>query len=156
VLTITQNWSFSSPTGQLHPYQLEGLNWLRFAWQQHKHVILADEMGLGKTIQTIAYVASLKEDGASERPHLIVAPLSTLRNWEREFQMWAPQLNVVSGRFQPSCLLLDQGLRLGLRGFLTSFWRPRTQNFSSATSAICGQNKNGFCQTGFFRQFSFP
>jgi SNF2 family DNA or RNA helicase len=34
--------------GSLHPYQLEGLNFLRFAWQQNKHVILADEMGLGK------------------------------------------------------------------------------------------------------------
>lgn len=75
-------------------------------------------MGLGKTIQTIAYVASLKEDGASERPHLIVAPLSTLRNWEREFQMWAPQLNVVSGRF--SChgqFDMDLGVTLGLRWF---------------------------------------
>lgn len=34
-------------TGVLHPYQLEGLNFLRFAWQQGQHVILADEMGLG-------------------------------------------------------------------------------------------------------------
>jgi hypothetical protein len=34
-------------TGSLHSYQLEGLNFLRFAWQQSKHVILADEMGLG-------------------------------------------------------------------------------------------------------------
>ena len=33
--------------GSLHPYQLEGLNFLRFAWEQNKHVILADEMGLG-------------------------------------------------------------------------------------------------------------
>lgn len=46
--------------GSLHPYQLEGLNWLFFAWQQQKHVILADEMGLGKTIQTIAFLAALK------------------------------------------------------------------------------------------------
>ncbi|RHN50473.1 putative DNA helicase chromatin remodeling SNF2 family [Medicago truncatula] len=27
-------------------------------------------------------------------PHLVVAPLSTLRNWEREFERWAPQMNV--------------------------------------------------------------
>lgn len=46
--------------GELHPYQLEGLNWLYFAWEQRKHVILADEMGLGKTIQTIAFLAALK------------------------------------------------------------------------------------------------
>ena len=46
--------------GSLHPYQLEGLNWLYFAWEQRKHVILADEMGLGKTIQSIAFLAALK------------------------------------------------------------------------------------------------
>ncbi len=30
--------------GQLHEYQLEGLNWLVFSWQQRQHVILADEV----------------------------------------------------------------------------------------------------------------
>ena len=34
--------------GSLHPYQLEGLNFLRFSWAKQTHVILADEMGLGK------------------------------------------------------------------------------------------------------------
>lgn len=33
--------------GSLHPYQLEGLNFLRFSWSKQTHVILADEMGLG-------------------------------------------------------------------------------------------------------------
>ncbi|KAJ8751693.1 hypothetical protein K2173_025859 [Erythroxylum novogranatense] len=79
--------------GSLHPYQLEGLNFLRFSWSKQTHVILADEMGLGKTIQSIAFLASLFEEKFS--PHLVVAPLSTLRNWEREFSTWAPQMNVV-------------------------------------------------------------
>ncbi|KAJ8421601.1 hypothetical protein Cgig2_025730 [Carnegiea gigantea] len=79
--------------GSLHPYQLEGLNFLRFSWSKQTHVILADEMGLGKTIQSIAFLASLFEEGIY--PHLVVAPLSTLRNWEREFATWAPQMNVV-------------------------------------------------------------
>ncbi|KAL6345794.1 hypothetical protein AAG906_017546 [Vitis piasezkii] len=79
--------------GSLHPYQLEGLNFLRFSWGKQTHVILADEMGLGKTIQSIAFLASLFEENVS--PHLVVAPLSTLRNWEREFATWAPQMNVV-------------------------------------------------------------
>ncbi|KAL5785967.1 hypothetical protein ACOSQ2_008359 [Xanthoceras sorbifolium] len=79
--------------GSLHPYQLEGLNFLRFSWSKQTHVILADEMGLGKTIQSIAFLASLLGEGIS--PHLVVAPLSTLRNWEREFATWAPQMNVV-------------------------------------------------------------
>ncbi|KAK4274486.1 hypothetical protein QN277_017696 [Acacia crassicarpa] len=79
--------------GTLHPYQLEGLNFLRFSWSKQTHVILADEMGLGKTIQSIAFLASLFQENIS--PHLVVAPLSTLRNWEREFATWAPQMNVV-------------------------------------------------------------
>ncbi|XP_020686638.1 CHD3-type chromatin-remodeling factor PICKLE isoform X2 [Dendrobium catenatum] len=79
--------------GTLHPYQLEGLNFLRYSWFKSTHVILADEMGLGKTIQSIAFLASLFEDNIS--PHLVIAPLSTLRNWEREFLTWAPQMNVV-------------------------------------------------------------
>lgn len=45
--------------GKLHPYQLEGLNWLRFSWAQETNTILADEMGLGKTIQAIALVYHL-------------------------------------------------------------------------------------------------
>nr|CAB3469615.1 unnamed protein product [Digitaria exilis] len=79
--------------GTLHPYQLEGLNFLHYSWQHNKRVILGDEMGLGKTIQSIAFLASLFEDKFG--PHLVVAPLSTLRNWEREFSTWAPQMNVV-------------------------------------------------------------
>lgn len=80
--------------GTLHPYQLEGLNFLRFAWLKGTHVILADEMGLGKTVQSISFLASLAEESVSS-PHLVVAPLSTLRNWEREFATWAPHMNVV-------------------------------------------------------------
>ncbi|XP_014500993.1 CHD3-type chromatin-remodeling factor PICKLE isoform X2 [Vigna radiata var. radiata] len=80
-------------SGTLHPYQLEGLNFLRFSWSKQTHVILADEMGLGKTIQSIAFLASLFEESVS--PHLVVAPLSTLRNWEREFATWAPHMNVL-------------------------------------------------------------
>ena len=45
--------------GKLHPYQLEGLNWLRFSWSQGTNTILADEMGLGKTIQAIAFLSAL-------------------------------------------------------------------------------------------------
>lgn len=37
--------------GTLHPYQLEGLNWLYHKYCTGEAVILADEMGLGKTVQ---------------------------------------------------------------------------------------------------------
>ena len=80
----------------LHDYQLEGLNWLRYSWSQNTNVILADEMGLGKTIQSAVFVRSLILEGNSRGPFLISVPLSTLPNWEREFELWAPELYVVS------------------------------------------------------------
>ena len=55
----------SDSGGTLHPYQLEGLNWLRFSWAQGTNTILADEMGLGKTIQTIAFLLSLVKEVSS-------------------------------------------------------------------------------------------
>lgn len=48
--------------GELHPYQLEGINWLRFSWANGANTILADEMGLGKTIQTITFLYSLYKE----------------------------------------------------------------------------------------------
>jgi chromodomain-helicase-DNA-binding protein 1 len=43
-------------------------------------------------------------------PHLIVVPLSTLPNWERELSKWAPQMYVV-------CLKGNQGSRKTIRKY---------------------------------------
>ncbi|CAH2319710.1 chromodomain-helicase-DNA-binding 5 isoform X1 [Pelobates cultripes] len=91
-----QAWYIDSTGGTLHPYQLEGLNWLRFSWAQGTDTILADEMGLGKTVQTIVFLYSLYKEGHSKGPYLVSAPLSTIINWEREFEMWAPEFYVVT------------------------------------------------------------
>lgn len=56
--------------------------------------ILADEMGLGKTIQVIALICHLLER-KTPGPYLIVGPLSTLPNWQAEFEKFAPQIPVV-------------------------------------------------------------
>ncbi|KAM4754425.1 LOW QUALITY PROTEIN: chromodomain-helicase-DNA-binding protein 8-like [Cyanocitta cristata] len=72
---------------QLREYQLEGVNWLLFNWYNRQNCILADEMGLGKTIQSIAFLQEVH--GAGVRgPFLVIAPLSTITNWEREFGTW--------------------------------------------------------------------
>ncbi|XDV51511.1 hypothetical protein PO909_020374 [Leuciscus waleckii] len=91
-----QTWYIDDTGGTLHPYQLEGLNWLRFSWAQGTDTILADEMGLGKTVQTIVFLYSLYKEGHSKGPFLVSAPLSTIINWEREFEMWAPDFYVVT------------------------------------------------------------
>ena len=75
------------------PHQLVGLSWLHGLHQQKASGILADEMGLGKTVQAIALLAQLLSEG-DQGPHLVVAPTSTLTNWQREFEMWCPALKV--------------------------------------------------------------
>ena len=51
--------------------------------------ILADEMGLGKTVQTVSLVRMAKERYGAQGPALVVAPLSTLAHWQREFEHWS-------------------------------------------------------------------
>uniref|UniRef100_A0A1A7Y3H4 Chromodomain helicase DNA binding protein 3 n=1 Tax=Iconisemion striatum TaxID=60296 RepID=A0A1A7Y3H4_9TELE len=53
-------------------------------------------MGLGKTVQTAVFLYSLYKEGHSKGPFLVSAPLSTIINWEREFEMWAPDMYVVT------------------------------------------------------------
>ncbi|KAK2510655.1 chromodomain-helicase-DNA-binding protein 8-like [Columba livia] len=79
---------------RLREYQLEGVNWLLFNWYNRQNCILADEMGLGKTIQSIAFLQEVH--GAGLRgPFLVIAPLSTIANWEREFNTWTPMNCIV-------------------------------------------------------------
>ncbi|KAK6090110.1 hypothetical protein P3W45_000836 [Vairimorpha bombi] len=73
---------------KLRAYQLEGLNWLLNRWYYKVSCIMADEMGLGKTVQSVVFVNSLFTKFDYVGPVLIVAPLSTLVHWEREFIAW--------------------------------------------------------------------
>ncbi len=65
--------------GNLLNFQREGLD---FLLKSAGNALLADEMGLGKTVQSLSYLAS--EQNAF--PALIVAPLVTLQNWQREIE----------------------------------------------------------------------
>ncbi|KAK9139734.1 hypothetical protein Scep_009415 [Stephania cephalantha] len=82
-------------SGELRPYQLEGLQWMLSLFNNNLNGILADEMGLGKTIQTISLIAYLMENKAVTGPHLIVAPKAVLPNWVHEFSTWAPSIVAV-------------------------------------------------------------
>ena len=79
---------------QLREYQLEGLNWLVFCWYQRRNSILADEMGLGKTVQTVATLEYLRAHESIRGPFIVVAPLSTVEHWRREFEEWT-DMNVL-------------------------------------------------------------
>ena len=65
--------------GKLLNFQKEGLD---FLLKSSGNALLADEMGLGKTVQTLSYAATEKQTF----PILVVAPLVTLNNWEREIE----------------------------------------------------------------------
>ena len=80
--------------GIMRQYQLEGLYWLSSLYENGLNGILADEMGLGKTIQTISFLAFLREK-QTYGPFLVVAPLSTLSNWIEEFAKWTPSIPTV-------------------------------------------------------------
>lgn len=80
---------------QLKEYQLKGLNWLVNLYEQGINGILADEMGLGKTIQSISVMAYLAEKHGIWGPFLVVAPSSTLHNWQQEITKFVPTLKVL-------------------------------------------------------------
>ena len=79
----------------LKEYQLKGLNWLVNLYEQGINGILADEMGLGKTVQSISVMAYLAERYNIWGPFLVIAPASTLHNWQQEITRFVPDLNVL-------------------------------------------------------------
>jgi SWI/SNF-related matrix-associated actin-dependent regulator of chromatin subfamily A member 5 len=96
----------------MRAYQVQGLNWMVSLHHNGLNGILADEMvrvlsyadhsathyyvqGLGKTLQTISFLAYLKHNRDLPGPHIVVVPKSTLQNWAREFEKWAPDFDIV-------------------------------------------------------------
>lgn len=78
----------------MRTYQVDGMVWISSLWENGLNGILADEMGLGKTCQTIAFFAHLYGMGVTG-PFIVVAPLSTVPNWQREFKRFAPTIPTV-------------------------------------------------------------
>ncbi|KAI5864585.1 SNF2-family ATP dependent chromatin remodeling factor snf21 [Durotheca rogersii] len=88
--------------GSLKEYQLKGLQWMLSLYNNNLNGILADEMGLGKTIQTISLITYLIERKLQQGPYLVIVPLSTLTNWNLEFEKWAPSVSRIVYKGPPN------------------------------------------------------
>ncbi|KAG8446283.1 hypothetical protein GDO86_013931 [Hymenochirus boettgeri] len=64
-------------------------------------------MGLGKTIQSITFLSEIFFMGI-RGPFLIIAPLSTITNWEREFRTWTEMNTIVYHGSQISRQMIHQ------------------------------------------------
>lgn len=80
--------------GRLRSYQAEGVAWMLNSYMQKRGGILADEMGLGKTLQTVSTIDYIHSKLHRLGPYLVIAPLSTLTHWRREFERWT-KLNAI-------------------------------------------------------------
>lgn len=81
---------------ELRPYQRDGFDFLCHLSQIRLGGILADDMGLGKTIQTLTWLAWLKErNHKNPKPSLVICPASVLHNWRREANRFAPDTRVL-------------------------------------------------------------
>jgi len=88
--------------GTLKEYQIRGLQWMISLYNNNLNGILADEMGLGKTIQTISLITYLIEHKKQNGPFLVIVPLSTLTNWNMEFEKWAPNVSRIVYKGPPN------------------------------------------------------
>jgi SNF2 family DNA or RNA helicase len=90
----------------LRPYQVEGFQFLTTRSQAGCGALLADDMGLGKTVQTLAWLAWLREQAVDEpapaaaaghppvTSAIVVCPKSLTDNWRAEAQKFLPGLHV--------------------------------------------------------------
>jgi hypothetical protein len=86
----------ASVQADMRPYQKDGFDFLCHLTNIRLGGILADDMGLGKTLQTLAWLAWLKErHGKDPKPSLVICPASVLHNWRREANRFTPHLKVL-------------------------------------------------------------
>ncbi len=110
-----EDLQFDLPEGldaELRSYQMTGFQWLKALAHYQLGGILADDMGLGKTLQSIAYLLSEKKENPDALA-LVVAPASLIYNWQKEFEKFAPglQIEVNTGTPVERKELLNQGLQ---------------------------------------------
>ncbi len=86
----------ASVQAEMRPYQKAGFDFLCHLTRLRLGGVLADDMGLGKTLQTLAWLAWLKDQHKKDpKPALVICPASVLHNWRREAERFTPHLKVL-------------------------------------------------------------
>lgn len=84
----------------LKNHQEQGIAWLQNLFTSHqKGCLLADDMGLGKTLQLLYLIDwHFRNYRDNQNPYLVVAPVSLLENWEREYKRFfvSPRLPILT------------------------------------------------------------
>ncbi len=81
---------------ELRPYQKDGFDFLCHLSHIRLGGVLADDMGLGKTLQTLCWLAWMKDQNpTASKPSLVICPASVLHNWRRESERFTPHLKVL-------------------------------------------------------------
>lgn len=94
-------------------------------------------MGLGKTLQTVTTVNIISTKVSPSGVFLVIAPLSTLAHWQREFEAWT-DLNTII--YHGSAEDRDQ-----IRRYEMAYEcdRPSRVAFNSLYLKKCGSDKSG-------------
>jgi len=97
----------TSICAQMRPYQMDGFHFLAYLTSNRFGGVLADDMGLGKTLQTLAWLAWLRESASGSEPSamnssLVVCPKSVMDNWRAESERFFPKLRVRLWRGEPA------------------------------------------------------
>ena len=81
---------------EMRPYQTDGFHFLAYLTSNRFGGVLADDMGLGKTLQTLAWLAWLRETASAKgnHPSLVICPKSVVDNWRTEAERFYPELKV--------------------------------------------------------------
>lgn len=76
----------------LRDYQVHGVTWLLYLYDNGLGGLLCDDMGLGKTHQVMAFLVALREQRQVTGPFLVVCPTTVLSHWQRVLAAFAPGL----------------------------------------------------------------
>lgn len=79
---------------KLREYQMTGVQWMWWLYENKLHGLLADEMGLGKTHQAMGLMSAIQSRNPNAK-FVVLAPTTVLDHWEDKVNDFCPNLKPV-------------------------------------------------------------